>query len=386
MESAIAALPPSQSRGTHHEPPPPSSAPHRRLDHRRDPPRGGAGVGERDPRGGRRELLPRRRLLHRSGGRRPRRAHTTPFASAPGTYVEQVTIPAGKDGPVSPLHGASRRRPSRRKRPRRWPDPGDLVRISASRDVTVEGFTISGPLPDALFCSSDTFKRAGVGVDSGGSATIRANHVAQIRSVDSTYRGCQSGAAILVGTLAGAPAPPSSPATRSTRTRRPAVFVEGAGSSAVVAWNVVTGDGPNPIMAQNGIEVDYGADGVVQGNRVSGQVYAPSPLASALLFFQSRVRDGHRQRGREDRTTGYSRSTPRRRRTSRTPFHGAPPTASRSTSTSRAPAARTSPGIARATTAPEWPSSSSKLSLGNKLRCTTSSSATRASTPRTTPP
>jgi hypothetical protein len=39
-------------------------------------------------------------------------------------------------------------------------------------------------------------------------------------------------------------------------------------------------------MAQNGIDVQYGADGLLEENRVVDQTHAKSPLASGLLFFQ----------------------------------------------------------------------------------------------------
>src|SRR5580704_11045135 len=60
----------------------------------------------------------------------------------PGTYVEQVSVPAGKDGlslrSTEPLAAVI-------KAPATMADPGDLVRISTSHDVTLEGFTVSGP-------------------------------------------------------------------------------------------------------------------------------------------------------------------------------------------------------------------------------------------------
>src|ERR1700723_2499901 len=78
------------------------------------------------------------------------------IAVCPGTYAEQLTIPAGKDGLVL---RSTERLAAVIVAPATMSDPGDLVRINGARHVTIEGFTIAGPLPDALFCS--LFPRAG---------------------------------------------------------------------------------------------------------------------------------------------------------------------------------------------------------------------------------
>ena len=198
-----------------------------------------------------------------------------------GTYAEQIVIPAGKDGLVvrssEPL-GAVIQAPAA------MTDPGDVVRINAARDVTLEGFTIAGPLPDALFCS--LFPRTGVRVNGGGSATIRANRITDIRSETSDLRGCQNGVPILVGSApegeTGTAVIAQNPIEAYQKT---GVLVDNAGSSAFVLGNTVTGDGPNVTIAQNGIQVSNGADAVVNGNWIAGQIYSPSPLASALIVY-----------------------------------------------------------------------------------------------------
>ena len=198
-----------------------------------------------------------------------------------GTYAEQITISAGKDGLVlrssSPLAAVIQA-------PATMTDPGDIVRINAARDVTLEGFTIAGPLPNALFCS--LLPRTGVRVDGGGSAIIRDDRLTDIRSEDPALRGCQNGIPILVGSE---PEGEIGSATVEHDTieayEKTGVLVDNAGSSALIVENKVTGDGPNAQIAQNGIQVSNGADAFVGNNWVSGQIYSPSPLASGLLFY-----------------------------------------------------------------------------------------------------
>lgn len=67
------------------------------------------------------------------------------------------------------------------------------------------------------------------------------------------------------------------------------ITVNGAGSSATVTGNTVTGLGPVHIIAQNGIQFGFGATpGTVSGNSVSGNIYtqngscAPSGVFSCV--------------------------------------------------------------------------------------------------------
>ncbi len=198
-----------------------------------------------------------------------------------GTYAEQILVAADKDGLVlrssEPLAAILQA-------PATMADPGDIVRINAAHDVTLEGFTIAGPLPNPLFCS--LFPRAGVRVDGSGSAILRNDRITDIRSEDPALRGCQNGIAILVGSQASGEIGSALIEHDTIEAyEKTGVLVENAGSRAVIVDNRVTGDGPSAQIAQNGIQVSFGADAFVGNNWVSGQIYSPSPLASALLFY-----------------------------------------------------------------------------------------------------
>jgi hypothetical protein len=56
--------------------------------------------------------------------------------------------------------------------------------------------------------------------------------------------------------------------------------------------NVVTGWGPTDVIAQNGIQIGFGAAGLVRGNTVSGNAYTGPDLACGLLFIDA---DGVKQ-------------------------------------------------------------------------------------------
>jgi nitrous oxidase accessory protein NosD len=58
--------------------------------------------------------------------------------------------------------------------------------------------------------------------------------------------------------------------------------------AATIAGNVVTGDGPITYIAQNGIQVGFGATATVKNNTVSGNNYSPvSDVACGILLYQA---------------------------------------------------------------------------------------------------
>jgi hypothetical protein len=62
----------------------------------------------------------------------------------------------------------------------------------------------------------------------------------------------------------------------------------GPKTSASVLNNVVTGQGPITYIAQNGIQISYGATATVKGNTVSGNNYTPTTyVACGLLLYQA---------------------------------------------------------------------------------------------------
>jgi hypothetical protein len=202
-----------------------------------------------------------------------------------GTYVEQVRIPAGKDGITlfsEPALAAVI------KAPPVMLDEKAIVRVSGARDVTIRHFTIAGPGGGG--CDSI---RWGVRVDSGGSATITDNHITDIR--DLGMSGCQNG----IGVLLGRNRPElsdNSPGSGSVvhnlidHYQKGGVVVDNTGAeTGEVAYNEVTGT-PSPIIAQNGIQVSRAGRGDVHHNKVSMNRYLPGTVeATGILLFSNDV-------------------------------------------------------------------------------------------------
>jgi hypothetical protein len=213
-----------------------------------------------------------------------------------GTYNEQVTIPAGKDGLTLFSEGYLQ---AVIRAPLVMSDPKAIVRIAGAQNVTLRHFTITGPGGGG--CDS---LRYGVRVDSGGSATITDNHITHIR--DAVPSGCQNGVGILIGRnfeatfgsativhnliddyqkggiVVDGQLPPDGGGFLAPTTVPPPPV-----SHAEVAYNEVDGIGPTDVIAQNGIQISRGAVANVHHNVVQGNVYSPATTTGeGILLYQ----------------------------------------------------------------------------------------------------
>jgi parallel beta-helix repeat protein len=198
----------------------------------------------------------------------------------PGTYTEEVTIPAGKDN-IS-LRSVRAWQAAIKAPAVMLGLTKSIVRVNGAHNVTILAFTITGPGGGG--CDSLQY---GVRVDSAGSANILGNHITQIR--DTPFSGCQNGVAVQVGRAAET-------TTGSAKVignvidnyQKNGPTVSNTGSNAEIAYNRILGAGPTAVIAQNGIQVSSGATGTVRHNFVSGGIYTPQTVVSTgILVFNS---------------------------------------------------------------------------------------------------
>jgi hypothetical protein len=212
----------------------------------------------------------------------------------PGTYQEQVNIAGpSKDNitlvSVTP-HAAIIKATT-------LSVPGtayDIVTIDGARNVTVQAFIITGPLPDTSFCN--LFILTGVRVKGGGSANIRLNHITEIWATTPALRGCQNGIAIAVGRrFEGQVGQANIIGNTIDKYQKGGIYVDNAGSSAQVIGNVIRGEGAVNFIAQNGIQISREATADVRRNRISDNAYivpgmlTPFTATGVLLFRATRV-------------------------------------------------------------------------------------------------
>jgi hypothetical protein len=201
----------------------------------------------------------------------------------PGTYPEQVTVASTgikllANGPRAQVVITS---------PATVTSPNALVLFDggATGDA-ITGFTISGPLPDNIFCGTDAW---GVKVQGGATATIANNHITEIRSADPGLRGCQQGLAIGVGRQAtGQIGHATIKNNVIDKFQKGGIYVDGAGSKATITGNTVTGIGPTADIAANGIQISRNAIGHVNANTVTANSYTgTSASSSGILLFEA---------------------------------------------------------------------------------------------------
>ena len=207
----------------------------------------------------------------------------------PGTYAEQVQVltPAKSNITIRSVVELA----ATIKAPLLMTEPGDLVTIDGARNVALKGFVVAGPLPDYLFCSVEL--RAGVRVKGGGSANVLGNRITEIRSTNPALRGCQNGFAIALGrTFQGQVGSAAIVGNRLDRYQKGGIYVDNAGSRALVYGNEVLGEAALNTIAQNGIQVSRGATAHVKGNLVLDHAYVtpfnlPEFTATGILLFDS---------------------------------------------------------------------------------------------------
>jgi hypothetical protein len=111
---------------------------------------------------------------------------------------------------------------------------------------------------------------------------------------ENPLNGSQHGVGVLYTTINQAGASTGAAATGAidhaviTNYQKNGMVISGAGASAQVSLNTVTGEGSISYIAQNGIQVSFGGSAKVFGNEVTLNNYAPSKItACGLLLYKA---------------------------------------------------------------------------------------------------
>jgi parallel beta-helix repeat protein len=195
------------------------------------------------------------------------------IAVEPGTYTEQVTIPASLDNLT--LRSTNRGQ-AVIQAPSTLAGRKAIVENAGASGLSIRGFTISGPSTGIL---------AGILIDDGGSATISQNHITRIQ--DDPFSGVQSGLGIYVQ---------DATATITSNTvdnyQKAGIVVDATDGPAfaTISNNTVTGVGLTSVNGQNGIQISNGASAWVSRNDVSANLFdSPdqSVGASGIYLFNA---------------------------------------------------------------------------------------------------
>jgi hypothetical protein len=193
----------------------------------------------------------------------------------PGTYTEQLEITnAVKLSAASGAGTVTVAMPSAPKESTTTCDYAeseaqtDAISICAPKTATVAitGLDVEAVVPvetcggglNGIFVGEGTLKATNVVVDGASS------------SLDG-YKGCQHGVAINVGSIE--PTEIAHAVLKDVTVfgyEKNGPTVSGEGSTMTMTASKVTGEGQSPYIAQNGIQVAYGAEGTIKSTTVSG--------------------------------------------------------------------------------------------------------------------
>lgn len=178
---------------------------------------------------------------------------------AAGTYSEQVSIPEDKDGLI-----IRSKQPYRAivEAPETMTGSKAIILVDGAEDVTIRGFTVTGPSEEIDF---------GIQVTNGGSATIRDNRIEAIRGAE--LSGLQIGIGIVIGGAEGATGSAEIFHNVIRDYQKGGIIVANEGSEATIRDNRIIGAGPTDLIAQNGIQVSDGATAVIAKNSIKDNAY-----------------------------------------------------------------------------------------------------------------
>jgi hypothetical protein len=217
----------------------------------------------------------------------------------PGTYTEQVNIAAAvKLTAVSGVGTATLAMPAS---PAESPSVCDTkagsepqideISICTPATVTITGLNVEAliPLPsctdglNAIFVAGGGTLKASNMVINGASTTLEA------------AKGCQHGIAVRAGSASKEEVGHASLKGVTVKGyEKNGPTATGVGSTLAISSSTVTGEGPSPYIAQNGIEIAFGGGGTVKSTTVTGNdcnvasCGATGEQASGVLFFEAK--------------------------------------------------------------------------------------------------
>lgn len=163
------------------------------------------------------------------------------------------------------------------------------VLVQNAVNVTIRGLTVDGANNGISACAPDlegiTFQNASGSVERAAVRNFK---------LGSGLEGCQSGLGIFVQSGSGGTSNVEISDCTVHDYQKNGITADEVGTSALIRHNVVTGFGPVAAIAQNGIQIGFGAEGEIARNLVTNNVFSPcnnvatcTAVATNILVAQS---------------------------------------------------------------------------------------------------
>lgn len=185
-----------------------------------------------------------------------------------GTYEEQVVLQkadsfAADSGATLKLPGS----PTNSKSPcdNEAENEQDLFMVCTGGKVNITGLRLDGAWPSGT-CNDDLYA-----LNAGAGAKLTLSGVKILHAGAVPINGCQGGIGIQVGRkFTGQSATAKLTGDVVEGYQKNGINVDGPGSSAKISGVTVTGAGPTPEIAQNGMQIARGAKAKISGSTVTG--------------------------------------------------------------------------------------------------------------------
>ena len=217
----------------------------------------------------------------------------------PGTYAEQLTITksltlegvtSGNSSQVlivPPAAGLANNAPDIDSG---QPNAAQIAVQGAT--VSISGLTVDGTgngVGPAYACSWDLM---GI-IYQNASGTVTNNVVRnEFAAPFASYGGCQSGQGIYVQTAAGSTSNVVITKNTVETYAKNGITGNDAGTTVTISGNTVLGVGPTPVVAQNSVQIAFGATGSVTANVVGDDVYTGPLYGSAGILIYGSATQG----------------------------------------------------------------------------------------------
>jgi hypothetical protein len=166
----------------------------------------------------------------------------------------------------------------------------DEISICGAVRVSITGLDVEALIP-LTTCAK---RLNGIFVGEGGALKGTDFTVNGASTTLDDYKGCQHGISISVGSaFASEAAHATLKKVTSMGYEKNGPTVSGAGSTLSMTSSRVTGEGATPYIAQNGVEIAYGAKGVIKGSEITDNECevvscgATGEQASGVLFYEA---------------------------------------------------------------------------------------------------
>lgn len=201
------------------------------------------------------------------------------LAAADGAGTATVALPAGEENSTTVCDQ------------KEGLEQIDEISICKAGTVSVTGLNVEALIP-LMTCAKGLN-----GIFVGEGSTLKGTNftVDGASTTLNSFKGCQHGIAIAVGSaFPHEEGDATLTKVTSIGYEKNGPTVGGAGSTLTMKSSTVTGEGPSPYIAQNGVQVAYGAKGVIKASEITGNECdevavcgATHEQASGVLFYEA---------------------------------------------------------------------------------------------------